>query len=201
MESRQTKIATLTENESEANADGQPKHKTFFTQAAPTMKLIRRFAALLSAVFVALASPSGAAATWYVTSTTLEYAQVGGQSQKLDLHAVHGMPRRGLVVWVHGGAWRAGSRADAPYERFNELGFAVASVDYRLSPVAKFPAQIHDIKGAIRFLRAEAARTKIKAGLKVTLDMIPGAAHGGSEFLTTERREILVKFMKEGDVK
>jgi len=61
-----------------------------------------------------------------------------------------------LVVWVHGGGWRAGSkdRTYAP-ETLGEA-YAVASIDYRLSQVAAFPAQIHDVKAAVRWLRAHA---------------------------------------------
>ncbi len=61
-----------------------------------------------------------------------------------------------LIIWVHGGAWRAGSKKDVPVTRWLELGFAIASIEYRLSPEAPFPAQMHDIKSAIRFLRANA---------------------------------------------
>jgi acetyl esterase/lipase len=60
-------------------------------------------------------------------------------------------------IWVHGGAWRAGSRYPVPIAALVDEGFAVASVDYRLSTVARFPAQVQDIKAAIRFLRARAA--------------------------------------------
>lgn len=90
----------------------------------------------------------------------LEFAVVDGQTLKLDLYPPSApsaeVASPPLVVWVHGGAWRAGSKSDVPHARFAALGYAVASVDYRLSPVAKFPAQVHDIKGAIRFLRAKA---------------------------------------------
>jgi acetyl esterase/lipase len=61
-----------------------------------------------------------------------------------------------LIVWVHGGAWRSGSKADVPILPLMEHGFAIASVDYRLSPVAKFPAQALDLHAAIRFLHANA---------------------------------------------
>ena len=66
-----------------------------------------------------------------------------------------------LVVFVHGGAWTAGgksgvaTRGDA--RLFFQLGFAVAAIEYRLAPESHFPAQIHDCKLAIRFLRAHAA--------------------------------------------
>jgi acetyl esterase/lipase len=69
-----------------------------------------------------------------------------------------------LIVWVHGGAWRAGSKEDMPLGKLVEQGYAVASVDYRLSTVAPFPAQAHDIKGAIRFLRAKAAEYGFDGG-------------------------------------
>src|SRR4051794_22649486 len=88
----------------------------------------------------------------------VEYARIEDQRLMLDLY----LPRQSarspeaapLVVWVHGGAWRSGSRKDLPLGGLVERGYAVASVDYRLSPVARFPAQVHDIKAAVRFLRA-----------------------------------------------
>ena len=58
-------------------------------------------------------------------------------------------------MWVHGGAWTTGSKASVP-PVFLANGFAVASVDFRQSTEARFPAQVHDIKAAIRYLRANA---------------------------------------------
>ena len=64
-----------------------------------------------------------------------------------------------MLVWIHGGAWRSGSKDYMPLsELVSEHGYAIASVNYRLSPVARFPAQVHDIKAAIRFLRAQAGQ-------------------------------------------
>jgi acetyl esterase/lipase len=83
----------------------------------------------------------------------LEYARVDARSLKLDLHLPDGKPRSPLIVWVHGGAWRSGSKGNPPLARLVEEGFPVASADYRLSTEARFPAQIHDLKAAIRFLR------------------------------------------------
>lgn len=82
------------------------------------------------------------------------YAEVGGHRLLLDLYMPAGVERPALLVWVHGGAWRRGSKDKMPLNALVEEGYAVASVEYRLSPVAKFPAQIHDCKAAIRFLRA-----------------------------------------------
>ena len=85
----------------------------------------------------------------------IEFAKVDGHSLKLDLYRPVGAMSPPLVVWVHGGAWRAGSKDSMPLGELVRRGFAIASVDYRLSPVAKFPAQVHDCKAAIRFLRVK----------------------------------------------
>jgi acetyl esterase/lipase len=62
-----------------------------------------------------------------------------------------------MIVWVHGGAWLAGSKEGAgPALAFVRKGYAVASINYRLSQHARFPAQIEDCKAAIRWLRANA---------------------------------------------
>lgn len=100
----------------------------------------------------------GLAATIHAGPVVREitFARVNDTDLKLDLYQPDGPPA-GLIVWVHGGAWRGGSRAGVDLQGMTELGWAVASVDYRLSTTARFPAQIHDIKAAIRFLRASAA--------------------------------------------
>jgi acetyl esterase/lipase len=86
------------------------------------------------------------------------FARVDQSELRLDLYMPpSGAPPVGLIVWVHGGAWRAGSRSSVEVQGLVARGWAIASVDYRLSPVAPFPAQVHDIKAAVRFLRAHAA--------------------------------------------
>ncbi len=89
-------------------------------------------------------------------SRDIEFATVGSGSLKLDLYRPVGATSPPLLVWVHGGAWRAGSKDSMPLGELVKRGFAIASIDYRLSPVARFPAQVHDCKAAIRFLRAKA---------------------------------------------
>ena len=81
------------------------------------------------------------------------FATIGEKRLALDIYLPEGVEKPTLLVWVHGGAWRSGDKADVP-SVFVGNGFAVVSVDYRLSPEALFPAQAHDIKAAIRFLRA-----------------------------------------------
>ncbi len=104
----------------------------------------------------------------------LEFAHVGDVTLKLDLHLPE-KPTPPLIVYVHGGAWRAGSKNDMPLKSLLAKGFAVASVDYRLSTVAPFPAQAHDIKAAIRFLRARGA----ELGCDASRIVIAGSSAGG----------------------
>ena len=99
----------------------------------------------------------------YDLTRDVEYARVGEKSLKLDLHVPHGKARSPLIVWVHGGAWRSGSRSSMPLTKLVEKGYAIASVDYRLSTEAKFPAQIHDLKAAIRFLRGHRSQWSLPA--------------------------------------
>ncbi|NTU59269.1 MAG: alpha/beta hydrolase [Chlorobiaceae bacterium] len=84
----------------------------------------------------------------------------------LDLYTPAGKGRRPLIVYIHGGSWTNGSkRSTANFQDFPGVlaalagqGYTVASVDYRLSSEAKFPAAVQDIKAAIRYLRANANR-------------------------------------------
>ncbi|MEE2707392.1 MAG: carboxylesterase family protein, partial [Planctomycetota bacterium] len=77
----------------------------------------------------------------------VEYVQGGGKSQRLDIYVPDQSERpRPLVVWIHGGAWRAGDKRRCPAVRLLTQGFVVASINYRLSQEAIFPAQIEDCK-------------------------------------------------------
>ena len=70
-----------------------------------------------------------------------------------------------VVVWVHGGAWREGDRRWLPptmgpeslYTKIVAAGLALVTVDYRLSGEAPFPAPLHDVQAAIRYVRRHAA--------------------------------------------
>jgi acetyl esterase/lipase len=129
---------------------------------------------------------TAALAVWLVTlpvhaadapriTRDLEYARAGDTSLKLDLYVPTNVTSPPVIVWVHGGAWRSGSKDKPSILPLTEKGFAVASVEYRLSPVAQFPAQIHDIKAAIRYLRGTAKDHGISAN-KIA---ISGGSAGG----------------------
>jgi acetyl esterase/lipase len=68
-----------------------------------------------------------------------------------------------VILWIHGGGWRLGSKEDMGAEFLVPHGYAVASIDYRLSQQAIFPAQIEDCKAAVRWLRAHAREYNLDA--------------------------------------
>jgi acetyl esterase/lipase len=86
----------------------------------------------------------------------IPYVANGDPSQVLDLYlpekpADKPLP---LVVWIHGGGWRGGSKSGCYATYLSTQGYVVASVEYRFSTKAIFPAQIQDCQAAIRWLRA-----------------------------------------------
>ncbi|MDF2788211.1 MAG: alpha/beta hydrolase [Neobacillus sp.] len=89
----------------------------------------------------------------------LEFASPNGKPLLLDLYLPIGADKPlPVIVWLHGGGWRIGDRKLGPDFRvwFAERGYAMASIEYRLTGEALFPAQIHDVKAAIRWLRFSA---------------------------------------------
>ena len=88
----------------------------------------------------------------------LAYARYGTRELKLDMFQPGGAgaTARPCVVFLHGGGWRSGTREmDWPIAiRVARSGFVTVTVEHRLSPEAKYPAAVHDIKAAIRWLRA-----------------------------------------------
>lgn len=103
------------------------------------------------------------------------YARIGERELALDLHLPARRTSNTLLLYVHGGAWRSGSKSDVPVKALVEHGYALASVSYRLSPEARFPANVHDIKAAIRYLRAQQRELGISADRIVILGTSAGA--------------------------
>jgi acetyl esterase/lipase len=63
-----------------------------------------------------------------------------------------------VIIFIHGGGWNRGRKDRCPAVRIVDDGYAVASINYRLTTVAPFPAQIEDCKAAVRWLRANASK-------------------------------------------
>ena len=121
------------------------------------------FALSLSACGGGLSVMPGGSGTFASVSPThadLAYASVS-DTQKLDLYIPEGTGPFPVVIMVHGGGFMFGDKADGAgltgVDSLLAAGYAVASINYRLSGEAQYPAQIHDAKAAVRFLRANAA--------------------------------------------
>ena len=127
--------------------------------------------ALASAALVLLTT------TLPLSAQTMEYkdvvyAEAQGKARALDLYVPHADAP--LVVYVHGGAWRAGTKADGVPMFLVDAGYAVASLEFTQTPEAPFPANVHDIKAGIRYLRANAAQY----GFNAEKIVISGASSG-----------------------
>lgn len=85
------------------------------------------------------------------------FAKTEEKELLLDLYIPDNSDTKPLIIWVHGGAWHSGSKEGPPLDLVRR-GFPMASISYRRSIEAVFPAQIHDINAAVRFLRANATQ-------------------------------------------
>ncbi|MDZ4402889.1 alpha/beta hydrolase [Prosthecobacter sp.] len=94
------------------------------------------------------------------------YVSAAHERQKLDIAYFKKDKPRPLLVWIHGGAFMTGDKAEnhAIWADLMKAGYAVATINYRLSGDAKWPAQITDCKAAIRFLRAHARDYNLAPG-------------------------------------
>src|SRR5579871_5806846 len=80
-----------------------------------------------------------------------------------------------LVVWIHGGAWLSGSKEWDNVKYLVRDGYAIASIDYRFTQEAPFPAQIQDCNAALNFILAHAA----DYGVDAKRFVIGGGSAGG----------------------
>jgi acetyl esterase/lipase len=103
------------------------------------------------------------------------FAKTPQRDLLLDLFLPPNPKNPPLVIYIHGGGWRAGTRKSGYPPSLASEGFAVASIEYRYSTEAIFPAQIHDCKAAIRWLRANA----VKYGYNADRIGVIGISAGG----------------------
>jgi acetyl esterase/lipase len=122
-------------------------------------------AAVLAAVVAAALAIRAQPASSGVEMRTLTYASSGGADLVLDLYLPSNPIRRPapVIVFLHGGGWSGGTRTTGPdFKRyFAGAGFAMASIEYRLTPSITFPANVEDVRTAVRWLKANAAALPI----------------------------------------
>ncbi|MCA9050344.1 MAG: alpha/beta hydrolase [Planctomycetaceae bacterium] len=146
-----------------------------------------RFRGLLCVLLTATACSPSLQAQSVTEHSDLVFAEASGEQLRLDLYIppTDSRPqtdaRPPLVVWIHGGGWRGGSRKNVPLKQLTEHGYALASISYRLTDKALFPAQIHDCKAAIRWLRGNAD----KYGYNADRIAVAGSSAGGHLALLT----------------
>jgi len=120
-------------------------------------RIAGRLPLVLLACLAAAAPPAHAAARVEPTWADLPYGPHWRHRLDIYLPTDHAEPLP-VIIYIHGGGWRVGDKADAALHAAPLLtrGFAVVGINYRFSQNDTFPAQIHDCKAAVRFLRAAA---------------------------------------------
>src|SRR5579862_3492612 len=109
----------------------------------------------LAAIF-----PAAAAEYPVVTQTGLVYAEHDGTKLIGDIYQPKGLAKAPAVIAVHGGGWQNGNRATYQYwgPFLSRNGIALFTVDYRLGKPGMYPKAVYDVRAAIQFIRANAAR-------------------------------------------
>lgn len=85
----------------------------------------------------------------------IEYKNINGKSLQMDIYQPKGLTKPApLLVFIHGGGWKGGQRSDylVYLTHFAKLGYVTATVSYRLTGIAPYPACVEDIRDAVRFL-------------------------------------------------
>jgi acetyl esterase/lipase len=119
-----------------------------------------------------IAAGEGVTDEEFTVRRDISYIANAGPDQMLDLYLPEGAststvedpPLVPLIVWIHGGGWRGGDKGAVEVDYLLREGYAVASLNYRLSGDAIFPAQIQDVNAALGFLRDHAAEYHLDPG-------------------------------------
>ena len=85
----------------------------------------------------------------------VEYKNINGKSLQMDIYQPKGLTKPApLLVFIHGGGWKGGQRSDylVYLTHYAKLGYATATVSYRLTGIAPYPACVEDIRDAVQFL-------------------------------------------------
>lgn len=126
--------------------------------------MIRSMLLCAAALGIAAATADATVAEEIIFEQGIEYSNPDGQHLQLNLaRPKEAGGKRPAVVCIHGGGFRAGKRErwDKLCQQLADRGYVAATVTYRLAPKYQFPAAIHDVKAAVRWLRAHADKYHI----------------------------------------
>ena len=135
---------------------------------------------LVTIALAALAAPAtGGPSPAVEILRDLVYASPGGVTLRLDAYLQPGPGPHPAVIYVHGGGWTRGSKEPGPRQflmpHASGAGYVIFSIEYRLAPEHQYPAAADDVRAAIRFVQASAARFRVDP----TRLAISGASAGG----------------------
>lgn len=121
--------------------------------------------------------PRGVVADRNIVYTTLASTPFGKRDLRLDIFRPGKAGKYPAVIMIHGGGWRSGTKEmQVPLaEMLAAEGFVTIPVEYQLSLEAKYPAAVHNIKSAIRWVYANAE----KYGIDTSKIAISGCSAGG----------------------
>jgi acetyl esterase/lipase len=133
-------------------------------KSSSPLRLLALFTAVVCSPIVGVSATEFVVPDTVIFQRDIEYANPDGQHLQLNL----ARPKSGAfptpaVLCIHGGGFRAGTREgyNGLCVRLAEDGFVAATVTYRLAPKYQFPAAVHDVKAAVRWLRANAVKYHI----------------------------------------
>jgi len=120
----------------------------------------------ISILLLGLAAGVMASEHRFERTRDIVYKEVDGRKLRLNTFVPRGDGPFPAVLVVHGGAWRAGSRTQLTMyaKSLARRGFACFSIDYRLAPRHKSPAQIEDCRDAVRWIRQHAGEYRVDPG-------------------------------------
>ncbi|HEX4607505.1 MAG TPA: alpha/beta hydrolase, partial [Urbifossiella sp.] len=126
-------------------------------------RTVRLAALALLAPTLALADDPPKPSPKMTTANDLVYTKAGDDELKLDLARPEGDGPFPAVLVIHGGGWSSGNKASnrGALAEFAKRGYVAVSPQYRFAPKHTFPAQVHDVKAAVRWLRAHKDEYKV----------------------------------------
>jgi acetyl esterase/lipase len=174
-------IATLkapaAPNDFAQRAESRPiPHDSWFNPQSAFLKEMKRF---LEIRLVKPALPESVVGKSHIVYSVLKDTPYGDRSLHLDVFHPMAKKAKGYpaVVLIHGGGWSSGSRSHlVPMaQQLAAVGYVAVPLEYRLTPEAKYPASLQDIRAAVRWLRRHAAECRIDPDKIAVLGCSSGA--------------------------